>query len=460
MDMQCPIMILAEIEISGSTDFQNRAVITQAATPCLMTAGETATAAIELKNTGSNDISSITVSCAQEGKEVWSEDFPLPQDISKNTAAIMTVPVNVSDKGDVTLSISKINGEPNGEKSEYKFSPLVISKDISSRYTRRPLVEYVVSESNYRSVGYDEEIVTPGLDRYIDRVTRINWHCDDQFQLGLADDRDYVLDLLIDMAEGDKMKVYIPTLMLDRSMNLGISPSYCLFNFSNPMMGVLYSPGAEDSYEYALAQPTFASVDVTFDVAGSQAKINVSGEADLSVLPENEQMMMTVVLVEDGIESDSQEYPGGDGESSNPGHAVHNYLVRQCLTGINGQPVEMNGNKFSKSFSTELDYDNVPSKMRAVAFLHRNVKNSNWERTVINSAESVASGSGIDAVEYTENNLRPIVADNRIIAPVGSQMSVYAASGVEVSPESLGAGIYIVKVKSGERNASFKVYVK
>ncbi|MDE5796329.1 MAG: Omp28-related outer membrane protein, partial [Muribaculaceae bacterium] len=215
------------------------------------------------------------------------------------------------------------------------------------------------------------------------------------------------------------------------------------------------------TYEYALAQPTFAALQVEALLDNDQLTINVEGNAELSVMPEGENLMLTVVLVEDGIESDSQEYPGGTGEGPNAGHVVHNYLARQLLTGLFGDPIDFVDGKFLASFTTELDYDNVADNMRVVAFINRPKENGMWARSVINSAECTLTSSGVSPVLANVSSLRPVVKGNTIVCPEGTTMKVYTSAGVSVPAHSLQAGIYLVKVTDADgMSATFKMFVK
>lgn len=460
MEFNCPLMMILEVEV-GEGDFNDKALISAMVTPSMMLADTETAGVMNVTNTGANEINAITLSYLQEGREIYSKEFELSRPIAKGDYSTISVPVYASQNGGVEVVLSKINGNPNGEDAKSNFAPIVVPKNVAEKYTRRPLVEYFASESEYRSYNYDTEIVTPCLSSYRDRISRIDWHFDDQFQLGLADDKDYALEMLVEVAKNDSSLVYVPTLMLDRDMNIGVDPSFSINFLSTPMIGVLFSPYAEKSYEYALSQPTFATLDVKTNLDGDVITVDVTGEADLTVLPEGEELMLTVVLVEDGIETDSQEMLGGSGEGSNAGHAIHNNLVRQCLTDIWGNAIKFNDGKFNESFVTYLDYDNVPENMRAVAFINRAKSNGMWERNVINSAESSNLSSAIMQIATEANSLRPEIADGCIIAKAGTSLMVFNASGARVASDNLPAGIYIVKVNAENGGAaSFKIRIK
>ncbi len=461
MEMACPIMMVLEVEVE-SGGFENLAVISNMAMPTIMLADTETTGIIEVKNTGSNDIESLTVSYRQDGNEIYSNSLDISKPISKGNSGMVYVPAFASKTGDLELCLSEINHKPNGETDSRSLSTVVIPKDIADKYTRRPLVEYFGSESEYRSYYYDTEIISPALEKYSDRISRIDWHFDDQFQLGLADDKDEALDMLIEVVKNDSSLVYVPNILLDRSNNLGIDPSYCLAYMSSPLIGILYTPFAEASYDYALKQPTFAGLSVSASLEEDMVTVEVSGEADLSVLPEGEELMLTVVLVEDSIETDSQEMPGGSGEGEpNPGHAVHNNLVRQRLTDIWGSPIKFNDGRFNETLVTYLDYDNVAENMRVVAFINRNKENGMWDRNVLNSAEAKLTPSGIENALTDNTDLRPEIVNGSIVAKEGTVITVYSTSGAIVDPDSLPAGIYIVRA-TGQNGttASFKLHVK
>lgn len=458
MDMACPLILVAEVEV-GEEDFDDKMAINRAAFPSMYLAGADVTGCVSVSNTGSNDINSITVSyLGADGKD-WSMDVELSKPIVQNSSMTVAVPVHVDVTGETVMTISKVNGNPNKEKGEWRFNAVAVPEEVAKGYSRRALVEYFASESEYRSAEYESKIVGPALEKYAGQVTRVNWHVDDQFQLGLADDRDDALDFAVEIAKGDKSLIYLPNIMVDRDMNL-VDANYAISTIKSPLIGILYSPFAEASYEYALAQPTFASVEVAARSEGNEIKVDVKGMADLSVLPEGEKLMLTVLLLEDGVESDSQEYPGGTGGESNPGYVVHNRMVRQCLTDIWGDEVKFDGNSFSASFTAVPDYDNNVANMVAVAFLNRCKDNGMWERSVINSAESAMDTSGVDAVAADADELRPMMVGGELVAPAGAEMKVYTADGVAMSG-ALPAGLYIVNVRGADgASASYKIVVK
>lgn len=458
MDMQCPVMIVAELEVAGG-DFDNRLLLSSAAMPSMLISGDVATGVIRVENTGVNDVNSIVISCRQDGADDWSQALELSAPIAPGATSTFYIPVSASGKGEASLSVSKVNGAENGESEAYSFRPIVIPEEIAARYTRRPLAEYFASESDYRSGVYDQEIVSPVLDTYKESISRISWHCSDQFQIGLADNRDDVIDLMYGMVGNDSTQIYLPNMMVDRDRNLGIEARYSC-NLANPMLSILYDTYSTYSYDYALMQPTFASIGINPVLTDEDAlTVEVSGDIDLSVLPEGERLMLNVVLVEDGVESDSQEFPGGDG-SPNPGHMVHNALVRQCLTPIWGSPLATADGNFREVFQAYLDEDNVPANMRVVAFLSRARENGIFERNVINSAETDLKLSTVSTIR-SGGNLRPTVADGSLVIPEGASARIYRPDGSAVVSGDLKSGIYVVNVTAADgSSASFKIAVR
>lgn len=458
MDMQCPVMIIAELEVADG-DFDNRLLLSTAAMPSMLVSGEVATGIVRVENTGVNDVNSIEISCTQDGGNPWAQSIQLSAPIAPGATTTFYVPVSASGKGEASLSVSKVNGADNGETAAYSFRPIVIPEEIAARHTRRPLAEYFASESDYRSGVYDLQIVSPVLDNYKESISRISWHCSDQFQIGLADNRDEVIDLMYGMVGNDSTKIYLPDMMVDRDRNLGIEAKFSC-NLANPMLTILYDPYSNHSYDYALMQPTFASISINPVMTDEDAvTVEVSGNADLSVLPDGEELMLNVVLVEDGVESDSQEFPGGDG-SPNPGKMIHNSLARQCLTPIWGAPLKTTDGNFREVFQAFLDEENVPANMRVVAFLSRPAQNGIFERNVINSAECDLKVSAVSSLR-ADGMLRPTVVNGALVIPEGASASVCRADGSRVAADALESGIYVVNVTAADgSSASFKIAVR
>lgn len=458
MEMQCPIMIIAELEV-GAGDFENRLLLSSIAMPSMLVSGDVATGVVKVENTGVNDINSIEISCTQGESSAWSQTVDLSAPIEPGARSTFYVPVSASAKGEACVSISKVNGVENRDIATHAFRPIVIPKDVAARHTRRPLVEYFASESNHHSGEYDQKIVSPVLEQYKEEVSRISWHCDDQFQLGLADNRDDVIYLMYRMVGNDSTLIYMPNVMVDRDRNIGIEAQFSI-NLIHPMIGILYPDFSNYSYEYAIDQPTFASLNIKPSIIDDETVvIEVAGNADLSVLPEGENLMLTVVLVEDGVESDSQEFSGGDG-GSNPGHMVHNALVRQCLTPIFGTPIKTDDGNFTENFAAYLDEENVIDNMRVVAFLSRPEENGIFERNIINSAESALKASGVGTINAA-NRLRPTVVDGKLILPANATAQIFGLDGSRIASGNLRAGIYVVQVTAADgASASFKIAVK
>ena len=105
------------------------------------------------------------------------------------------------------------------------------------------------------------------------------------------------------------------------------------------------------------------------------------------VLPEGEDLYVTVVALEDGVWSDSREFPDlGDGLTV--GEYTHNNLVRELLTDRWGDKIEIDAEgNFNMDFSFELLDEYNADNMRVAAFINRSGKNSNWKRNILNSSE-------------------------------------------------------------------------
>ena len=207
-------------------------------------------------------------------------------------------------------------------------------------------------------------------------------------------------------------------------------------------------------YDYALNMPTFAGIDTKATVSDNIVNVNVTGNVAQGVLPEGEDLYVTVVALEDGVWSDSQEFPDlGDGLTV--GEYTHNNLVRELLTDRWGDKIEIDAEgNFNMDFSFELLDEYNADNMRVAAFINRSGKNSNWKRNILNSSECSIISTGIESVKPSSDFT---VEGNRIVAG-DAEVEVYDLAGRKVNNNNLTTGVYIAKIAGSAE--SVKVFVK
>ncbi len=451
-EMAYPLMVFATAEVNGDK-LRNIVAIDNLLTPSIINKGNVATGGMRISNNGINTVESIELTYTNNDGENWSETIELSSGINPNSSSTLYVPVPGMAGNDLKCVVSKVNGADNKNLTPAEFSILCVDSEISGQYARRPVMEYFASESEYKSAVYIDECIEPGIEGYSNDITKIYWHFGDQYQLGIAEEKDEVLDMLIDVYYGDKYKLYVPTSAIDRDLNLGLPTRYVV-TLNSYLLGIVTPMFITGGYDYALNMPTFAGIDTKATVSDNIVNVNVTGNVAQGVLPEGEDLYVTVVALEDGVWSDSQEFPDlGDGLTV--GEYTHNNLVRELLTDRWGDKIEIDAEgNFNMDFSFELLDEYNADNMRVAAFINRSGKNSNWKRNILNSSECSIISTGIESVKPSSDFT---VEGNRIVAG-DAEVEVYDLAGRKVNNNNLTTGVYIAKIAGSAE--SVKVFVK
>ncbi|MCF0199758.1 MAG: Omp28-related outer membrane protein [Bacteroidaceae bacterium] len=258
-----------------------------------------------------------------------------------------------------------------------------------------------------------------------------------QFDFEAENAYDDATMLLIDFANGDLSQVYMPVMAVNRTglPNL-YDPSLSIPD--NPAIWVI-TPQFADAilYEPALKTPTFASVEAEckLDAYKENLDIKVTGNITEGVLPEDEQLYLSVYVMEDDVFTDSQEMPD-DAEFNAlypDGTYMQQNVIRLCLTPLYGTAVGKGGS-FSKEFTVELDSEWKVDDMSVVAFLTRSEKNDCMNRTVINATETFLSDAdGVESIAAgrAENAAQQIfsLTGQRVNHP---QKGIYVVAGKKI----------------------------
>lgn len=452
-DGQNPLAIRLVIEDPDGR-FSVLVVINAVRAEQIVTVGEQATAMVSVFNAGVENISSVEVS-TRFGDSVESESVPLSSYISFDESRTITLPVNVMGSGDHYISLSKINGRDVQNPEEYKINLVGVPTEVSARYTPRFLLEWFVSENNYKSPSYTDEILMPSLGTLEGYYTLVCQHSDDQFMTGENDD---ALELLIDYAANDSSQVGMPCQMLNRTQYYDGAAIYDLLP-GTPAEWVLYSPSAEAHFEEVLTRPTFAAVDANATLEGDKVKIEVSGDVAGGILPEEEPLFLTVYLMENDVNTDSQIFWSDKGEDGETGDYVHPNVIRETVTPFRGQALKNNSGAFSETFEVDVDPSWNKANLGVVAFVGRGLANGNFSAQVLNSTSvPVIDPTGIAGISEGPA-LRIESRDGSFHSDKGA-VEVYASDGRRVANSHLKAGMYIVKVVSDGQALVRKVIVK
>lgn len=456
-DNNMVILALGIVEAGGS-EFIDMASLTDVRVNDVQSMEYPGDAWLKIKNEGVNYLNDIEIS-ASLGDATWTHPITFGSPIGAGEEKDVTGGIQALGTGIHKVWLSKVNGKEVEKPSVIELEMIGVPADVASEYTRRPLIERWVSESEYRSPVYTDDIFMPGVEPFKDEVSLVAHHASDQFMIFHEFDKDVDsedIKFLMDFANGDKSKVYLPVFSVDRSF-LPRNP-LARYNRYSVAYDFIYPDYIGGLYASALEVPTFASVNTSVNVDGNKCDIQVSGNVEAGIMPAGEPLYLTVYLVEDGIVSNSQEFPD-DEETINryQGVYTHSDVIRLSLTDMYGAALEGEG-AYSKEFTCELEPEWNKDKMRVIAFLNRSGERYGHMQ-VINSNETGLGKSAVETV--SDGNLKRFTAvDGSIVSACGSNAEVYTLEGRRVANHDLRPGIYVVKTTDEEGISACKVTVK
>ena len=383
---------------------------------------------MRVKNMGSQKINNIEVT-SRQGEQTWSKTIPLSI-ATGVTSKIFLAPIYCFHSGDVELSITKVNNKEVTNPKTYTVNIIGVPEDVANQYTHRPLVEYYESENNYRSARYYDEYVNEPVSRKANSITFVCQHLDDQFMTG--DDDATVLSL--QLCDNDSSKVSIPAMCVDRAIATE-NISYQMNSSTTPMFDVFINASdAINVFNAAAKRPTFVSLDVEGTLAEDKETLDVLVNSDVApgIMPEGEKLRLTVYLMEDDVESDSQLFWNEKEKDEYQGMYTHPNVIREVLTAPEGDPIAAGGS-IQTTYQTELDPTWNVDNMYIVAFIHRDGKLGGKRMHVFNSAKgNIVKATGIRDIKNEELRMM-----NGIYDLQGRQIKTEAKS-------SLKKGIYII----------------
>lgn len=384
---------------------------------------------MRIRNIGSQNITSVVVNSTQ-GEQTYSKKVNISKAIKPGcTSGAIMMPLYCFQSGDVELSITQVNGKDLSQPCTYTTNVIGIPADVASKYQRRPLVEYYESENSYMSPRYYDEIVYPGIRSKLGKVTYVSQHLDDQFMTGDDD----ATRLALQLCNNDSAAVSIPSMTIDRAINTS-NILYQQNAASGPMFSVLYEPYASQSYNAALECPTFVSVSAFGILKEGQQTLDVEvrGDAAAGILPEGEQLQLTVYLMEREVFSDSQFFWTEEEKKERKGEYTHVNVIREILTDVDGDAIASNGT-FSKTYQTELDPDWTRENLYLVAFVHRDGKGNNRRMQVFNSCEGeIGDGSGVQDLTSKRTTTSTTLYDLTGRKAQGTKHGIYILNGKKI----------------------------
>ncbi|MDY6205992.1 MAG: Omp28-related outer membrane protein [Prevotella sp.] len=363
----------------------------------------TLTAIASITNKGSEPVKTLEVTTVL-GEQQLTHEFTLSSPVAQGSAKRISVPVKSFGSGTSKVYISGVNGKPNGIEASLPNNIIAVPKEVADRYNFVPVVEYFESENSYKAPRYYEEILAPGLENYKDRMIFVSQHMDDQYATGDDD----ATKMSLDFCNNDSLKVELPCMGVNRTY-YSIIGKYIPFAPATPLFSVMYPQFAAKVYDFVLQMPTFASVSGTARHSAEEMSATIKGDIATGIMPENEDLYLTVYLMERDVESNSQMFWSDDEEEAHQGKFVHKNIIREILSeGIYGDRISGDGS-YEKTYATELDPSWNAENLYVVAFLNRGLQNNNFERQIINASEIYLSTStGISVTNAGDKEKQPV----------------------------------------------------
>lgn len=445
-----PVAVLLEVtDTDGSLN--NKASIGALRYQSVGKLGTDGTGLFTIKNRGSNAITQVEVTTTV-GEQTKSQTVKLSSAVALNSERKISLPISYLASGRGTVSITAVNNEAVTNPFAYDVTLMAVPEEAANRYTRRPLIEFFVSENSYMVPTYFDEYFMADFANFREDYTLVCQHTDDQFMTGDDDE----IHLMLGLVANDSMKVYIPSMTIDRTDYLC---NLMMVEGTPFLYGIPYPGMATSMYNGVLAEPTFASVDIdaATDDALQNINIHVSGTVEPGVMPADEPLFMTVYLMESQVESSSQKFwEDKEGEAPTAEYTHYN-VVREPLTPLWGTEISpAEDGTYSMDFSARMYSDYDPANLTVIAFLHRGEQNDNMSRQVINSNEMpVRLPEGIRGVD-ADSSLE--VRDGEVLLG-GVRAEIFTPAGVRVTKVPTDGGVYLVR-KAGSLDKALKVMIK
>lgn len=406
-------------------NYQNVMMIDDAYAPNIMTIGANTKVNFFLRNDGPTPIQSFelttTFGSQSVSRTINFEGDPMPSGYKAKTP--QGIPVTAMGTGKHTITITKVNGEPNDaslESSSCSFDIVGVPAEEAAKHVRRPLYEFYCTETNHKSGVYEIDIVAPSLEPYKGRCTYLPHHTDDKFAQNNIDTPAYIngeqtfitlsdADRWCIKLSGDIMKAIMPSATIDRCIKMTALELGGKTMVEHPMAIQTPYPDAVIYFmNEALRTPTFASVEIESDYNPETAIVSINASGSIAdVLPEGEKAKLSIFIIEETVKSDSQEFPDNDKIPVQfpDGIFTHNRVIRQTVTSFYGDELEP-GQDFVKTYNVEIENPRWNTDhMKIVAVIQRPETNDLFHMDILNSNEEPMTASyvesGIETVEAT-----------------------------------------------------------
>ena len=192
------------------------------------------------------------------------------------------------------------------------------------------------------------------------------------------------------------------------------------------------------------SNPAFAQLQIApqYDAATRNLTLTVSGTTTSEAPAIFGDLGLTLMLTEDSVASPQAVYNAATGSTSTVRQYMHNHVLRDVLTAVRGDKLQLQGNAFTATYSTTLPAGVNPARMTAVAMVSRYVDPS---------GSSTVGLKHMDILNANSISLKDAVTGLAVtrVTPAGPAL-YYTLDGRQVTPNEATHGIYIVKQANGQ----------
>ena len=192
------------------------------------------------------------------------------------------------------------------------------------------------------------------------------------------------------------------------------------------------------------SNPAFAQLQIApqYDAATRNLTLTVSGTTTSEAPAIFGDLGLTLMLTEDSVASPQAVYNAATGSTSTVRQYMHNHVLRDVLTAVRGDKLQLQGNAFTATYSNTLPAGVNPARMTAVAMVSRYVDPS---------GSSTVGLKHMDILNANSISLKDAVTGLAVthVTPAGPAL-YYTLDGRQVTPSEATHGIYIVKQANGQ----------
>lgn len=439
--------------VTGDNLPRNNVSIGHIAMPSYTLTGEPLPVSGEFINLGLDNVDRLTATYMVDGEAAGEQTVDVKSTAyrTQGTFSFSGISLNSTGEKEVKIVLSAVNGAADADPSDNTSVARTVTA-LDEFVQRNVLFEVFSTEQCSNCPNAHKAIERAFGDK--DNIVEIGHHAGFyQDGLTITESKDYEWFYL-------PTRLYAPAMMLDRTSFAENLPT--LYTEESPVAGV----GEGEllaAYNEANGVPAMAEVNITHSLDREARRLEVTVDGKMLMRPSRaDKPRLYVFLTEDSVFSTTQ--------SGAAGSFYHRHVARRSLTPTWGDEIDTD-NGFSASYVADLPEDWDMGMLRVVAFVAYYDPDDRLRCNVLNSAEvriapDLASGISItqaggglaEASFDGENVITPGGNDGVTVLDMsGRTVMDVRNGGTSTSLKGLQPGIYVVKVRMGNRLEALKI---